>query len=96
METKTVDSTDDKYIAESVSTLSGELSDIEDDELIALREGWSTEDKPTEEEENEALRSARELFDLEEELRAEHYACLQVRINDWRVSMGISSPCGTY
>jgi hypothetical protein len=70
---------EEKYMAESVSTLSGEISDLEDDGLEQISKRRSQDSKPTEEEENAALRAARELFGVEEELRDEHFACLQVR-----------------
>ncbi|KAG7369138.1 diatom spindle kinesin 1 [Nitzschia inconspicua] len=72
--TRVEEDADEKYIAESVSTLSGEISDLDDDEGT---ERPIKETKPTEREESEALRAARELFDVEEELRDEHFACLQ-------------------
>jgi hypothetical protein len=70
---------EEKYVSESMSTLSGEVSDMEDEPLEQSSQRWMGEIEPTIDEENEALRSARELFEVEEELRDEHFACLQVR-----------------
>jgi uncharacterized protein YeeX (DUF496 family) len=69
---------EEKYVTESMSTLSGELSDMEDEPIEQCSQRWIRESEPTLDEENEALRSARELFEVEEELRDEHFACLQV------------------
>jgi hypothetical protein len=74
---------EEKYVTESMSTLSGELSDMEDDPLEQYSQKWIRESEPTIDEENEALRSARELFEVEEELRDEHFACLQVRCRSY-------------
>jgi hypothetical protein len=69
---------EEKYVTESVSTLSGGESDLEDEPIQQSNQRSTRENEPTLDEENEALRSARELFDIEEELRDEHFACLQV------------------
>jgi hypothetical protein len=64
----------------SVSTLSaGEMSDLDEEGSEQERSRWCGEVKPTKEQLSEARRSARELFDLEEELSIEHLRCLQVR-----------------
>jgi hypothetical protein len=76
--TKSGVDTEEKYVTESMSTLSGDISDMEYDPTEQSSQSWIRDCDPTADEENEALRSARELFEVEEELRDEHFACLQV------------------
>lgn len=71
----------DLRLAESTRTPFVDTSEFEEDEEHAKSDHWSDENKPTQEEEDEALRSARELFEAEEELRDVHFACLQVIIS---------------
>jgi hypothetical protein len=60
-------------LPESVSTLSGEISDLEEEELT----------NPTEDEEAEMRRTVQALFQLEEELLNQHMSNIQVSIRKY-------------
>jgi hypothetical protein len=65
------------FAVESVSTLSGEQSDLEEEKLVASSASVTGDGTPSQEEEAAARKSAAELFKLEEELKDEHMFCLQ-------------------
>ncbi|KAL3911812.1 MAG: hypothetical protein SGILL_007136 [Bacillariaceae sp.] len=67
---------DPRYVIESVSTMSGESSDVEE-ELDVPSKRWSGDGKVSQAEKAEVHKDARELFDIEEQLRDEHLKYLQ-------------------
>mmetsp|Transcript_11589 Transcript_11589/g.20452 ORF Transcript_11589/g.20452 Transcript_11589/m.20452 type:complete len:250 (+) Transcript_11589:381-1130(+) len=78
-----VENTEDPDYPESVSTLSGEMSDLEDifedgpEAIVSTNEGSNKQRKPTEEEEAEMRRTVQALFELEEALLNQHMSNIQ-------------------